>query len=88
MQAQLAPLNVPATAGAAARIVRDITAFRRENDHDRDLMTVLLSDGNLPANWPNDFNRAMLYGGPIGVVDQLLASDGLPNAAAAGNAKS
>ena len=72
MQAQLAPLNVAAVAGAASRVVQATAAARARNLHDRrgvPLAPVTREDGSQPPNWPAGFDRDELHDGAIGTVD-------------------
>ena len=87
MQAQLAPLNVAAVAGAASRVVQATAAARARNLHDRrgvPLSPVPREDGSQPPNWPAGFDRDELHDGAIGTVDLLLGDYGLANGAGAG----
>ena len=88
VQALLAPIGIPAIAGAATAIVQATAAARAQNAHDHrdvDYAAVPRNDGTLPPGWPpGGFSRFDLVEGPIGVVDTLLTEYGLPSGPPAG----
>ena len=86
IHALLAPLAVPAIAGAATAIVQAVAAARAQNAHDNRGMAYAVvprSDGTPPPNWPAGFSREDLVDGPIAVIDALLNDYGLPHGAPA-----
>ena len=88
VQALLAPIGIPAIAGAATAIGQAAAAARAQNAHDRcgvAYTAVPRNDGTLPPGWPpGGFSRFDLVEGPIGVVDTLLTEYGLPSGPPAG----
>lgn len=89
VQALLAPVGIPAIAGAATAIVQATAAARSQNSHDRRgvaYVAVPRNDGTLPPSWHlvPGFSRLDLVEGPIAVVDTLLAEYGLPSGPPAG----
>ena len=86
VQALLAPIGIPAIAGAATAIVQAASAARSSNAHDHRgiaYTVVPCDDGTPPPNWPAGFSRDDLIEGPIGVIDAILADYGLPSGAPA-----